>query len=301
MRSIIFTLVSLLWLTACNNFLPPQPVKSGAGDLTADAQNVKLEATFESIKANIIDTKCLSCHKPGGKGQDVPLETQEQILNGTVDEKPLVQPGKAIESVLYLVLLSDTALRGELEKMPPPKAIEQKKAKEITKEEIDIIAAWINGIAKKDSTLSKDESPTKGSDSSPKAPAEKADGVKNPPLESKVISDPQPPVVLNFDYIKSQILDKKCSKCHKPGGKAESMDFTSRKEILLATTDVGESIIVVNKPESSLLYLSLLPNQADRQGAKKMPSAKAVKAGDVADITPEETKIIEEWIKQGAP
>lgn len=289
MRTIIFTFVSLFWLTSCNNFLPPQPVKPTADNQTTDAQNIKLEATFESIKANLIERKCLSCHKPGGKGDEVLLETQEQIMNGTVDDRPLVVPGKATESVLYLVLLEDAGLRGELEKMPPPKAIAERKAKAITQQEIDIVAAWINGSAKKSDT-SADQKMT----------VEKP-AVENKPAEEAKVSSESVNQVINYEYVKSQVLDKKCLKCHKPGGKSEDLDFTSRKEILLATTDVGESIIVVNKPESSLLYLSLLPNKEDRQGAKKMPSAKAVKAGEVEDITPEETKIIEEWIKQGAP
>lgn len=291
MRTIIFTLVSLFWLTSCNNFLPPQPVKPSSDNQTTDEQNIKLEASFESIKENIIDRKCLSCHKPGGKGEEVPLETQEQIMNGTVDDKPLVSPGKATESVLYLVLLEDAKLRGELEKMPPPKAIEQRKAKSITQQEIDVIAAWINGSAKKASEPEVKTTPEK------QAVENKTD---KPAEESKTNAESAKPQI-DYAYVKTQILDKKCLKCHKPGGKSEDLDFSSKEELLLATTDVGESIVVVNKPESSLLYLSLLPNQADRKGAKKMPSVKAVKAGEVQDITPEEAKIIEEWIKQGAP
>lgn len=287
MRAIIFTLMSLFLLTSCNNFLPPQTVKPVSDNQTTEEQNVKLEASFESIKANIIDRKCISCHKPGGKGEEVLLETQEQIMNGTVDDRPLVSPGKATESVLYLVLLEETNLRGELEKMPPPKAIEQRKAKAITQQEVDVIAAWINGVAKKSA-----EPEVKTT--TEKQPAEKQ------PVEDKTSADSAKPQI-NYEYVKTQILEKKCLKCHKPGGKSEDLDFSSKKEILLATTDVGESIVVVNKPESSLLYLSLLPNKADRKGAKKMPSVKAVNAGEVQDITPEEAKIIEEWIKQGAP
>lgn len=287
MRNIIFSLLSSFLLVSCNNFLPPQPAKPNADNLTTEEQNVKLEANFESIKSNLIDRKCLSCHKPGGKGEEVLLETQEQIMNGTVDDKPLVVPGKATESILYLVLLDDEKLRGDLEKMPPPKAIEQRKAKAVTQQEIDIVAAWINGSAKK------------AEPQSDKAAVEKTPVAEKQPAAAEPPAKEQP--VINYEYVKTQILEKKCLKCHKPGGKSEDLDFSTKENILQATTDVAESIVVVNKPESSLLYLSLLPNKEDRKGAKKMPSAKAIKAGEVEDITPEETKIIEAWIKQGAP
>lgn len=298
MRNIIFSLLSLFLLASCNNFLPPQPTKPNANDLKTEEQNVKLEANFESIKSNLIDRKCLSCHKPGGKGDEVLLETQEQIMNGTVDEKPLVVPGKAAESILYLVLVEDENLRGDLEKMPPPKAIEQRKAKAVTQQEIDIVAAWINGSAKKVEPQA-DKAVSEKTPVAEKQPVAAELPAKEQPAMGKTTDETQ--VVINYEYVKTQILEKKCLKCHKPGGKSEDLDFSSKENIIQATTDVGESIVVVNKPESSLLYLSLLPNKEDRKGAKKMPSAKAIKAGDVEDITPEETKIIEAWIKQGAP
>lgn len=276
MRSIIFSLMSLVLITGCNNFLAPQPVKPNADhDGSLKGQSVKLEATFESIKANIIEPKCVSCHKAGSKGEDVPLETKEQILNGLVDEKPLVVPGKATESILYLVLLEDASLRGKLKKMPPPKDIEQRKAKALSQQEIDVIAAWINGSA-------------------PKAEMPVNDFMTS--NENTMSAE-----TINFEYIKAKILDQKCLKCHKAGGKAEDLIFETRRDIMMSTNSEGKSILVVNEPESSLFYLSLLPEEVDRKGARKMPTPKAVKAGEITDITPEETKIIEAWIKQGAP
>lgn len=306
--------MSLVLITGCNNFLPPQPIKPNADQGDLQGQNVKLEATFESIKTNIIDIKCVSCHRPGAKGEDTPLETKEQILNGLVNEKPLVVPGKATESILYLVLLEDVNLRGNLKRMPPPKDIEQRKAKALSQQEIDVIAAWINGSATKaeapassETTSPKKEDKPKDTSSSNKTETESVEVIKTPTEEAPAqlpVSDPMASSensTLNFDYIKTKILEPKCLKCHKPGGKAEDLNFQTKRDVMMATNSEGESILVVNKPESSLFYLSLLPEEADRKGARKMPTPKAVKAGEIQDITPEETKIIEAWIRQGAP
>jgi uncharacterized membrane protein len=312
MKFVIIAAVSIFWLVGCNNFLAPQPLKNKTKEnpLAKNSEQtsaVKLEATYESIKANIIDKKCLSCHKAGTgkKGEDLPFETKEQIINGTsVDGKPLIVQGKAIESPMYLVLLEDKALRGKLKLMPPVKAIEEKIVEAVTKDEVDVLAAWINGtvVVPEKSDIKIDEK-----DKSTVIPVEvepKKDDLQSQQTSQEQIVKPEVVIkdnLVDFALIKSKILDVKCIKCHKVGGKSEELPFETKQDVLIGTNDIGESIIIPGKPESSLLYLSLLPNEADRKGARKMPTSKSVQAGDVQDITPEETKLIEAWIKNGAP
>ncbi|MCB0370110.1 MAG: hypothetical protein KDD45_11970, partial [Bdellovibrionales bacterium] len=251
------------------------------------------------------DTKCVTCHNPNGKEKDILLDSESNILNGKVDDLPMVVPGKASESPLYLVLLEDEALRGELEKMPPEKAVGKNPNLAVTRQEIDVVAAWINGIAKSDTPNDSDNS------------SEQPDENQEPPVVNLPITDkPEiPPVanqpeepptdvpnsqIIDFNYVKTQIIDKKCIKCHQPGGKEEDIPFETRDEVLSGSNDVGESILVPGKPEESLFYLSLLPDKPSRKGAAKMPSPKAVKKGDVEDITASEIELIKQWITEGA-
>lgn len=104
---------------------------------------------------------------------------------------------------------------------------------------------------------------------------------------------------VTFENIKASVIDKKCLSCHKPGGKAEDMPFTTKSEILNGINDMGDSLVVNQMPDQSLFYLSLLTDEQQRKGARKMPPPKAVKLGDVQDITSDETKLIEIWIKSG--
>ncbi|MEN0060463.1 MAG: c-type cytochrome domain-containing protein [Bdellovibrio sp.] len=104
-----------------------------------------------------------------------------------------------------------------------------------------------------------------------------------------------------FESIKAQVIDKICLTCHKAGGRASSIPLETKEEVLKGSNEAFDALIVPGKAEESAFYLSLLPDEAARKGIRKMPTARAVQAKQVEDITPEEIKAVEEWINRGAP
>lgn len=108
------------------------------------------------------------------------------------------------------------------------------------------------------------------------------------------------PEQIDFEFVKKNLLETKCLKCHQAQGKAEDLPFQTRNDIVQGSNDVGESLMEVGSPEESLFYLSLLADKESRKGAKKMPSEKAVARGEVKDVTATEIHLVELWIKNGA-
>lgn len=97
-----------------------------------------LAATFESIKYNILEPKCLFCHAPGKSVARIPLVTKDDLLNSPLD---IVLPGNPDESGLML------AVRGvNPEKlMPPSKGADGSPMgfSKLSDKEIEVIALWI--------------------------------------------------------------------------------------------------------------------------------------------------------------
>lgn len=102
-----------------------------------------LEATFASIKTNILEPKCLSCHSPGKPAERVPLGTLQDLLDSPLE---IVIPGNADESGFIL------AVAGQIpdKLMPPEKDSDGKPTgfSRLTPEEIQILKDWINRGAK---------------------------------------------------------------------------------------------------------------------------------------------------------
>lgn len=306
MKKIIPLILTSFLISSCSQFSPPQPlpqpVKNQITTLdknanTANQEIEPLEATFSSIKLNIINKKCISCHKPGGKAEDIPLTKESQVLQGSIDEGPLVIPGKASDSAFYKVMSSDHNIRGKLKQMPPKKSVEAGTFKEVTTEELQVVAAWINGVAS-NSNNSLDPKPVPVADcptSTPPTPANPGGGA----IEPKPIIVPEN---VDFAFIKTQILDKKCSKCHEDTDKAKAKDFPmqTKEQLLKLKTDSNESFLIPGRAKSSLIYLSLIKDEEVRQDIKQMPPPKAVKNNQFEDITDQEIKIIEDWINAGA-
>lgn len=94
-----------------------------------------LEPKFESIKSNIFQVKCMSCHGPGGTAARVSLATKEDLINSPLE---IVIPGNPEESGLILVLQE-----GARKKMPPPES----GISPVKLEEIKIIEEWIKNGA----------------------------------------------------------------------------------------------------------------------------------------------------------
>ena len=94
-----------------------------------------LRPEFESIKKNIFEVKCMSCHKVGGKAEKVSLATREDLINSPRD---IVIPGSPEESGLILDLQEDA-----IKRMPPPDS----GISPVKPEDIHIIEEWIKNGA----------------------------------------------------------------------------------------------------------------------------------------------------------
>lgn len=95
-----------------------------------------LVPTFSSIKANVIDHKCIQCHTPGGKAERIPLKALKDLTESPLE---IVIPGNAEESGLILVTAADAR-----KPMPPVGS----GIPPVTPEEINVIKEWIqNGAA----------------------------------------------------------------------------------------------------------------------------------------------------------
>jgi hypothetical protein len=90
-----------------------------------------LEPTFESIRKNIIEPKCLQCHKPDGKAEDYLFDSQEDMINSS---DKLIVPGEPEKSLFYRALFADAK-----RPMPPKRTGNFP----LSPKEIDTIRDWI--------------------------------------------------------------------------------------------------------------------------------------------------------------
>ncbi len=268
---IVLILLSALFLTNCSQFAEPQGLSnSPRGTVnTADVIIEPLEATFSSIKLNIINKKCISCHKPDStnkKAAEIPLTRESEVIKGSSSLGDLVMPGEPAKSVFYRVMIKDEAIRGKAKLMPP----ESSNHPAVTEEELQVVAAWISGTVNK-------LSPT----------------VTAPVFVEPVIPEP---AVLDYAFIKTQLLDKKCVSCHKAGGTAEDLTFDTREKTIALSNSFSQPVVTVGKPEQSLMYLALIKDENTRA----MPPKKSIDAGKVKDVTTQEINWIKKWITEGA-
>lgn len=113
----------------------PEPPSNG-GDSTPPPALPELEATYKSIRARILVPKCIVCHKPGGKAEDIPMVTKEDLINSPLE---IVIAGNAEESMMMIVFQE-----GARKPMPPPNS----GMAPLTDKQIKIIEKWINEGAK---------------------------------------------------------------------------------------------------------------------------------------------------------
>lgn len=280
----IFGILTLLIfaIAGCSQFSEPQGLSNTPGVLTQKNSGVKLDATFASIKENILDRKCISCHSPDSankKAKEIPLTTETEVLNGSSTSGALVVVGDPNESVLYQSIVQYETIRKSVKQMPP----QDSKYEAVTAEEQQVIAAWISGFTRAIPMESDATNKSKSADCS----------VSAEPL----IPEPQ---VLDYAFIKSQILDKKCMDCHKAGGKAEDVSFGTRNETVNQTDTVSLPIIEVGNAEKSSFYLALLKDEKARKGNRPMPPRIDIKNGKAKDVTAQEIDLIKRWINEGA-
>lgn len=90
---------------------------------------------FSMIRSTIFSARCLNCHAPGESGEDVPLDTIDDLVSG---EMPLVIPGDPNNSLLIK----------SIERRPGAKAMPPRRFPALSSDEIQIIRTWIqNGAA----------------------------------------------------------------------------------------------------------------------------------------------------------
>ena len=118
-------------------------IKAGAPENALDGGNTEvpppielLLPTFTSIKKNILQKKCIICHSAGNDGEDISLDSAEDMINSPRD---IVIPGDPDSSELVLSVLPTAR------KIMPPK---RSGISQLKPEEIEIIKQWIMNGAK---------------------------------------------------------------------------------------------------------------------------------------------------------
>jgi mono/diheme cytochrome c family protein len=103
----------------------PTPGPSVSPSPTPAPSLLPLAPTFTSIRADIFESKCLTCHSAGGHAAEVPLDTLSDVLADKI-----VTPGNPSTSTLYNLVAN--------KKMPP-----QGTTAPLTDQEIQVISEWI--------------------------------------------------------------------------------------------------------------------------------------------------------------
>ena len=107
----------------------PNAPLNGSG--VPDEPGPVLKQTFDSIKAFVLDRKCISCHSAGGSVARIPLVTKDDLLNSSLD---IVVPGNPDDSGLSIVLEE-----GARKFMPPKKS----GFTPVSEAEKEVIRQWI--------------------------------------------------------------------------------------------------------------------------------------------------------------
>ena len=114
-------------------------IQAGAPEMAADTETPEavLTATYSSIRKQIFEKRCLTCHAENGNAHQVPLIPYSELLNSP---RELVIPGNAEESGLMISIL-----REDDKRMPPPTV-----GNRLTEMETEAIRKWIADGGKND-------------------------------------------------------------------------------------------------------------------------------------------------------
>lgn len=111
------------------------PDKPLNGSDEPEIEDEAIQPTYASIKKNVIDMKCISCHRPGGEADRIPLNTREDLLDPTYE---IVVPHDPDFSGLMIVIEP-----GARKFMPPTDS----GISPVTEEEKNAIRTWIENGA----------------------------------------------------------------------------------------------------------------------------------------------------------
>ncbi|WP_289042355.1 c-type cytochrome domain-containing protein [uncultured Zobellia sp.] len=128
----------------------PNSIKSALGYETFEEKEISLNETnwqdallYEDVVKPILKNKCVSCHNPKKAKGELLLHSKEGILNGG-ESGAIIEASKALESELFtrLILPMDND-----DHMPPEGKTQP------SKEEIELVRAWIDADAPFDKTI----------------------------------------------------------------------------------------------------------------------------------------------------
>ncbi|MFN8792627.1 MAG: c-type cytochrome domain-containing protein [Bdellovibrionales bacterium] len=109
----------------------------------------KVEPTYESLYNLVIEPRCLSCHKPGGRAEDYPITTYDELINGPLES--VIIPGNPQASTFFRVVQP-----GARRPMPPPSL----GLRPLSSTEIEVLRQWIQSGAPGPETLDENLLPT---------------------------------------------------------------------------------------------------------------------------------------------
>lgn len=107
-----------------------------------------------------------------------------------------------------------------------------------------------------------------------------------PPSTPTPQPSPTPTVIEpTFDSINQHVFSRRCVSCHSEGGRAEHIPLTSKEEIL----DSPRELVIPGNADESGIVLAI-----ERPDEKRMPPPPR------SPLTPDEMRVIREWITNGA-
>ena len=98
------------------------------------AENARAAPDFKADVLPIFEAKCIRCHGAKRRAGKLDMRTLEALLAGG-ESGPALKPGNAQKSLLIELI--------HFKEMPP-----KKEEPRVTKEELDLLRAWIDGMPK---------------------------------------------------------------------------------------------------------------------------------------------------------
>ncbi len=106
----------------------PTPTPQPSPTATPKPDN-PLEPTYQSIRKQILEKRCIGCHSENGKAKHIPLVTKSDLIDSP---REIVIPGNPDESGIVIALE-----RQDDKRMPPPSK------PPLNRKQIEVIKKWI--------------------------------------------------------------------------------------------------------------------------------------------------------------
>lgn len=225
-------LVLVIFLSGCNY----KSTKSGALILTPTTQSIN---SFDLIKTNILDAKCLRCHSGASAKAGADLSSYASIMSNP----RLVTAGNSATSKLFTEVDSGS--------MPLGSAA-------LATKEIKSIQDWINSGAPDGEFAA--NTPVPSIPELPPVPTPPVTPAPQPPI-------PEPPIsTASYSEVQTKIFNQSCLRCHSGESAAANINLESY-ELLMA----GTNAIEPGKATASLVYTDILSGRMPLGGAKITP------------------------------